>query len=103
MNFGDLLFALNCDPLKNEIRKIEKINKRIVETKNGIYFNEICLKEGLQATFSNIFRYILKRDKYIKNFSIHDTIRYLNFIFRHSQVPIIKFRPIVHSCQVIVK
>ena len=40
MNFGDVLFALNCDPLKNEIRKIE-INKRIVQTKNGIYFNEI--------------------------------------------------------------
>ena len=41
MNFGDLLFALNCDSLKNEIRKIEKINKRIVQTKNGIYFNEM--------------------------------------------------------------
>ena len=26
MNFGDLLFALNCDPLKNKITKIEKIN-----------------------------------------------------------------------------
>ena len=37
-NFGDLLFALNCDLLKNEIRKIEKINKRIVQTENGIYF-----------------------------------------------------------------
>ena len=40
MNFGDLLFALNCDRLKNDIRKIEKINKRIVQSKNGIYFNE---------------------------------------------------------------
>ena len=43
MNFGDLLFALNCDRLKNEISEIEKINKRIVQSKNGIYFNEICL------------------------------------------------------------
>ena len=43
MNFGDLLFALNCDPLKNKIWKIEKINKRIVETKNGIYFNYIYI------------------------------------------------------------
>ena len=41
MNFGDLLFALNCDRLKNDIRKIEKINKRIVQSKNGIYFNDI--------------------------------------------------------------
>ena len=58
MNFGDLLFALNCDLLKNEIRKIEKINQRIVQTKNGIYFNKICLKEGLHPKFSNICIYI---------------------------------------------
>ena len=57
MNFGDHLFALNCDPLKNEITKIEKINKRIVPTKNGIYFNEICLKEGQHPKFS-IYIYI---------------------------------------------
>ena len=58
MNFGDLLFALNCDPLKNEIMKIEKINKRIVQTKNCIYFNKICLKEGLHPKYSNIYIYI---------------------------------------------
>ena len=57
MNFGDLLFARNCDPLKNEIRKIEQINKRIVQIKNGIYFNNICLKEGLHPKFS-IYIYI---------------------------------------------
>ena len=55
MNFGELLFSLNyCDPLKNEIRKLEKINKRIVQTKNDIYFNEICLKKGLHPKFANI-------------------------------------------------
>ena len=43
MNFGDLLFALNCDRLKNDIRKIEKINKLIVQSKIGIYFNEIYI------------------------------------------------------------
>ena len=43
MNFGDLLFALNCDRLKNEIRKIEKINRHIVQSKNGFYFNEIYI------------------------------------------------------------
>ena len=59
MNFGDLLFALNCDRLKNDIRKIDKINKRIVQSKNGIYFNEICLKEGLHPKFSNIYIYNL--------------------------------------------
>ena len=39
MNFGELLVPFNSDPLKNEIRKIEKINKRIVQTKNDIYFS----------------------------------------------------------------
>ena len=44
MNFGKLLIALNCVPLKNEIRKIEKINKRVVKTKNGIYLiKNICV------------------------------------------------------------
>ena len=43
MNLGDLLFALNCDRLKDEIRKIEKINKRIVQSRNCIYFNEIYI------------------------------------------------------------
>ena len=46
MNFGNLLFAHNCDPLKNVIRKTENINERIVQAKNGISFSEICLKEG---------------------------------------------------------
>ena len=43
MNFGDLLFSLNCDPLKIEIRKIEKIDKWIVQTIYGIYFNNIYI------------------------------------------------------------
>ena len=43
MGFGEPLFALNCDPVKNEIRKIENINKCIVETKNCIYFNDIYI------------------------------------------------------------
>ena len=51
MNFGELLFGLNFDPLKNELRKIVKINKLIVQTKNCIYFNEICLKGGLRPKF----------------------------------------------------
>ena len=43
MTFGELLYAINNDHLKNKDRKIEKINKRIVETKNGIYFNELYI------------------------------------------------------------
>ena len=41
--------------INNEIRKIEKINKRIVQTKNDIYLNEICLKEGVHPNFFNIY------------------------------------------------
>ena len=48
MDFGDLLLALNCDPLKNEIRKIEKINKRIVQLK--IVF--ILMKYALKRDFT---------------------------------------------------
>ena len=70
MNFGDLLFALNCDRLKNDIRKIEKINKRIVQSKNGMYFNEICLKEGLHPKFSNIYIYMK-----IKKCAISSTLK----------------------------
>ena len=77
MDFGDILFSLNWDPLKNEIRKIEKINKRIVQTKNGIYFNKICLKQGLHAKFSNIYIYIynsqicwINHKKFIQNIII---------------------------------
>ena len=51
MNFGDLLFALNCDPLKNEIRKIEKINNRIVKLKMVI----ILIKYALKRDFTQIF------------------------------------------------
>ena len=44
MNFGDLLFALNCDPLINEIKKIEKITKRNVQTKIVFILMQYALK-----------------------------------------------------------
>ena len=53
MNFGELLFALNSNPLKTETRKIEKINKLIVQTKNDTDFNDIydaLLNERLHKT-----------------------------------------------------
>ena len=39
LNFGQLLFLLGNEVLKNNIRNIEKINKRIVHLKSGIHFN----------------------------------------------------------------
>ena len=55
-----------ADNQLNDIRKIEKINKRIVQSKNGIYFNEICLKEGLHPKFCNIYIYIYIEKQFIK-------------------------------------
>ena len=58
LNFGQLLFLLRNEVLKNNIRNIEKIKKRIVHLKNGIHFNEICIQEGFQPNFTNIYIYI---------------------------------------------
>ena len=57
-SFGSLLFLLENEYLKKEIRNIEKMNKRLIHIKSGINFNNICLKEGLQPTFTNIYIYI---------------------------------------------
>ena len=57
LNFGQLLFLLVNEVLKNNNRNIEKIYKRIVHLKNGIHFNEICIQEGLQPNFTNIYIY----------------------------------------------
>ena len=50
LNFSQLLFLLNNEDLKNKIRRIEKINKRIIYIKNGIHFYEICIQEGRPST-----------------------------------------------------
>ena len=56
-SFGSLLFLLENEYLKKEIRNIEKMNKRLIHIKSGINFNNICLKEGLQPAFM-IYIYI---------------------------------------------
>ena len=53
LNFGELLFLLGNEVLKNNIRNSEKINERIVHLKSGIHYNEICIQEGLQRNFAN--------------------------------------------------
>ena len=58
--FGELLYQLDDKVLKNKIRTIEKINRRIVHINAGINFNTICIREGLHPTFTNIYIYILK-------------------------------------------
>ena len=43
-SFRFLLFSLDNEDLKNKIKKIEKMNKRLFYIKSGINFNYICLK-----------------------------------------------------------
>ena len=56
--FGELIHSLNNDLLKIKICNIKKLNKKIVNIKNGIRLNETCIKEGLHPKFTNIYIYI---------------------------------------------
>ena len=54
-----LLFLLGNEVLKNKIRNIEKINKRIiVHLEIGIDFIEMRIQEGLQSEIFLIYIYI---------------------------------------------
>ena len=55
--FGELLYSLNNDILKNKIHNIEKLNKKIVNIKNGIRLSK-RIKEGLHPKCTIIYIYI---------------------------------------------
>ena len=40
LNIGELLYLLPCNLLRNNIRAIEKLNKRFINAKYGKNFNE---------------------------------------------------------------
>ena len=42
-SFGSLLFSLENESLKKEIRNIEKMNKRLIYIKSGINFNNLYI------------------------------------------------------------
>ena len=42
-SFGSLLFSLENEYLKKEIRNIEKMNKLLIHIKSGINFNNIYI------------------------------------------------------------
>ena len=68
--FGALLHSLNDDLLKNKIRSIEKLNKKIVNIKNGIRFNETCIKEGLHPKFTNMYIYIYSLSIFVSTYYV---------------------------------
>ena len=57
MNFGSLLFQLPPEERK-VIRKIENISKKLINANFAVIFNEICSRENLLPTFTNIYIYI---------------------------------------------
>ena len=40
LNIGELLYLLPCNLLRNNVRTIEKLNKRFINAKYGKIFNE---------------------------------------------------------------
>ena len=40
LNIGELLYLLPCNLLRNNVRAIEKLNKRFINAKYGKNFNE---------------------------------------------------------------
>ena len=58
LNICELLHLLPCDLLRNNVRLIEKLNKRFINAKYGKNFNETCIYERLFPKFANIYIYI---------------------------------------------
>ena len=50
---GDLLTKLN-DSSRNAVRNIEKVQKKLVNVRNAVTFNETCIEQGLLPKYSNI-------------------------------------------------
>ena len=57
LNIGQLLNLLD-NVKKNDVRKLEKLNKSFVNNKYGISLNKIYINEGLLPNYTNIYIYI---------------------------------------------
>ena len=57
LNIGELLYLLPCNLLRNNVRAIEKLNKRFINAKCGKIFNETCISERLFPKFAYIYIY----------------------------------------------
>ena len=56
MNFGALLHQLP-EEQRRTVRKIENISKKLINCNFAVVFNDICIKENLLPTFTNIRTY----------------------------------------------
>lgn len=57
MNIGYLIHNLSEEE-KCIVRKIEKINRKLVNVKYALVFNKQCIKENLLPAYTNIYIYI---------------------------------------------
>ena len=53
MNFAELIFNIPMNERKI-IRKIEKIEKKIIDNKYALVFNQTCIKENILPIYTNI-------------------------------------------------
>ena len=56
-NLGQLLFNMDCES-RLIVRKVEKLNKKLVANSSGVLFNQVCIDEGLLPKYTNIYMYI---------------------------------------------
>ena len=54
---GQLIYPL-AQPTKSEVRRFERCAFKIVRRKCSTVFNQLCLREGLLPTHTNIYIYI---------------------------------------------
>ena len=54
MNFGELIYH-QPNNIKKLLRKIENLEKKLVNARVAIVFNKTCLNENLLPTFTNIY------------------------------------------------
>ena len=69
MNFGNVLFN-HSDENKKIIRNIESINKKIINAKLSVLFNQTCISNNLLPNYTNIHlnKEAVKRKKFTLEF-----------------------------------
>ena len=56
-NFANFLFLFNQET-RRLIRKIENIEKKLINCQLAVLFNQTCLNEDILPTYTNIYTYI---------------------------------------------
>ena len=47
-----------CPAVTVLVRKVEKINEKVISASNGTLFNGFCIKEGFLPNYTDIYIYI---------------------------------------------